>query len=116
MEIDIGVYSSGMGRLLKQATATQFRLIFGKRLLLFKYVAIRTDSCSNVSGQDYNPESLTRLLSLSQPQLFAEHKGCGRLPVVVRNNRAHRFGGGLFQVSSLSHTPYIPSQKTGPKG
>ena len=116
MEIDIGVYSSGMGRLLKQATATQFRLIFGKRLLLFKYVAIRTDSCSNVSGQDYNPESLTRLLSLSQPQLFAEHKGCGRLPVVVRNNRADRFGGGLFQVSSLSHTPYTPSQKTGPKG
>ena len=69
-----------------------------------------------MSGQDYNPEFLNRLLSLSQPQLFAEHKGCGVLPVVVRNNRADRFGGGLFQVSSLSHTPYTPSQEKGLKG
>ena len=116
MEFDIGAFCLGMGRLFKQATPTRFRLAFKKRLFLLKYVAIRTDVCSGVSGQDYNPESLTRLLSLSQPQLFAEHKGCGRLPVVVRNNRADRFGGGLFQVSSLSHTPYTTSQKTGPKG
>ena len=63
MEIDIGTYCLGMGRLLKQATPTRFRLVFGKRLFVLKYVAIRTDVCRNVSGQDYNPESLTRLLS-----------------------------------------------------
>jgi len=115
METDIGTYYLGMGRLLKQATPTRFRLVFRKRLSVLKYVVIRTDVFSDVSGQDYNPESLTRLLSLSQPQLFAEHKGCGILPVVVRNNRADRFGGGLFQVSSLSRTPLYTLPKDGAK-
>lgn len=49
-------------------------------------------------GFDYDPADLARLLSLSYPQLFAEHKGCGTLPVVVRSNKAGRYGGGLFQA------------------
>lgn len=52
-------------------------------------------------GFEYEPEYLESTLPLSPSALFAEHPGCGSLPVVVKSNRAGRNGGGLFQVGSL---------------
>ena len=49
-------------------------------------------------AMNYEPADLTRLLALSQAQLFAEYKGCGSVPVLVRANRAGRFGGGAFKA------------------
>ena len=49
-------------------------------------------------GFDYNVEEMTRILSLTPSELFAENPGCGRSQLVLQSNSAGRFGGGLYQA------------------
>ena len=46
---------------------------------------------------NYDAEFLHRLRTLSAPQIFAEHEGCGSLPLIISGNRAGRYGGGVYQ-------------------
>jgi hypothetical protein len=48
-------------------------------------------------GMDYDVDVLTRLGSLSISEVLNEYEGCGSIPLTVRNNRAGRNGGGIFQ-------------------
>ena len=48
-------------------------------------------------GMDYDPATFEQMTSLSAFQIFTEYQSCGRFPLIVRRNRAHRYGGGVFQ-------------------
>jgi len=62
-------------------------------------------------GLEYDAESLDLLQLMSVPDVIAEHPGCGKSPLVFRENRAGRFGGALFaQVKVLKSFSAVIAQ------
>jgi len=48
-------------------------------------------------GFEYDPDALIEMLSLPLSDLFAQNPQCGSSQLLLQNNRAGRYGGGLFQ-------------------
>ena len=49
------------------------------------------------AGFDYDAQVLEQIRLMTIPALFEAYPLCGKMPLVVRDNRASRHGGGLYQ-------------------
>ena len=47
-------------------------------------------------GRDYNSAELFRVQSATTAELLASYTGCGRVPLLFRNNHASRHGGAIY--------------------